>query len=304
VTLGTDEWRMLTLIDGRRTVADLVDLTGQGEYVTCQLLGELVGKGLLETLDPAAGGRSALALMLEGREALRRLEEQELGRSPAPPRVDAPTPAPAVTPLKPQPAPPLAADLLTLDEVLSAGDEETAAPVVEAVEPAVELEADIEKSPAAPQPEPVKEVEVAATNDDSSAEAPEPAPEPAAAPEPASAPELAPVRTAAPAPVRPEPTRPEPTRPDPTRPAASGPTPRSPLVAKPAGQSTNALDRAQVARELASLGLDDDLPPARPQPSPRPASAASGEGHPGDLTRDEDVNKGLLLRLIDGVKGA
>jgi hypothetical protein len=52
-------------------------------------------------------------------------------------------------------------------------------------------------------------------------------------------------------------------------------------VASPSG-----VDRAQVARELASLGVADE------------------KDNGNDLTRDGDVNKGLLLRLIDGVKGA
>lgn len=71
-----------------------------------------------------------------------------------------------------------------------------------------------------------------------------------------------------------------------------------------------AIDRAQVARELASLGLDD-VPSngvAVGHAGGEDAPAVEEEAEQGSdsrrLVRDEEINRGLLLRLIDGVKGA
>ena len=64
-----DEWALLSLVDGRRTVTDLVTLSGRGEYaVVCALAG-LVSRGLL--LVGAAGDdqfarRQSLLAALEG----------------------------------------------------------------------------------------------------------------------------------------------------------------------------------------------------------------------------------------------
>lgn len=47
VTATSDEWSLLSLVDGRRTVADLVALSGRGEYAVVSALSGLVGRGLL-----------------------------------------------------------------------------------------------------------------------------------------------------------------------------------------------------------------------------------------------------------------
>jgi Domain of unknown function (DUF4388) len=44
-----DEWALLALVDGRRTVGDLVALGGRGEYAVVVALAELVAKGLVLT---------------------------------------------------------------------------------------------------------------------------------------------------------------------------------------------------------------------------------------------------------------
>lgn len=64
-----EEWALLSLVDGRRTVADLVALSGQGEYAVVSALAGLVGRGLLVV---GAGGddqllrRQSLLAALEG----------------------------------------------------------------------------------------------------------------------------------------------------------------------------------------------------------------------------------------------
>jgi Domain of unknown function (DUF4388) len=44
-----NEWALLALVDGRRTISDLVTLCGRGEYAVVVALAELVGKGLVLT---------------------------------------------------------------------------------------------------------------------------------------------------------------------------------------------------------------------------------------------------------------
>lgn len=93
----------------------------------------------------------------------------------------------------------------------------------------------------------------------------------------------------------------EPAHPSSEVPPAPAPSDYGPLAS---------MDRAQVARELASLGLGDDAPTVTP-PVEAPHDSATEEAADDDqaaaaqrLMRDEELNKGLLLRLIDGVKGA
>jgi hypothetical protein len=49
--ISRDEWALLALIDGRRSVNDLVDLTGCGRYAVVSTLAGLVGRSLLEVTE-------------------------------------------------------------------------------------------------------------------------------------------------------------------------------------------------------------------------------------------------------------
>jgi hypothetical protein len=49
LAVSAEEWTLVALVDGRRTVADLVGLSGQGEYAVVTALAGLVGRGLLVT---------------------------------------------------------------------------------------------------------------------------------------------------------------------------------------------------------------------------------------------------------------
>lgn len=121
-------------------------------------------------------------------------------------------------------------------------------------------------------------------------QAAEPAPAEPAPAEPAPA-ETAPATTeseSGAAATEPEPA-PAITRPAP--PPATIESAPAPTAAAAASVAASGVDRASVARELAALGLDDE-------PLVSPDDAA-----PRRLTRDQEVSKGLLLRLIDGVKG-
>jgi hypothetical protein len=57
--LARDEWALLALVDGKRTVGDLVDLLGRGQYAVVVALAELVGRGLVQADD--SGGVAAMA---------------------------------------------------------------------------------------------------------------------------------------------------------------------------------------------------------------------------------------------------
>jgi hypothetical protein len=67
-TMTRDEWTLLALVDGHRTVADFVALSGRGEYAVVSALSALVARGLLtfgESTD-GVGRRQELLAELEG----------------------------------------------------------------------------------------------------------------------------------------------------------------------------------------------------------------------------------------------
>jgi hypothetical protein len=71
--LSKDEWALLSLVDGIRTVRELVTLSGTGEYVVVSALAALAERGLVHVADRADGldpvwRRQQLLAALEGRE--------------------------------------------------------------------------------------------------------------------------------------------------------------------------------------------------------------------------------------------
>jgi hypothetical protein len=98
--VSRDEWSLLSLVDGHRTVADLVGLAGRGEYAVVSTLAGLVARGLLVSSGPADDQlqrRQALLAALEGRIA----PEASVPLQPAPPVAAAPAggsdgPAPVI----------------------------------------------------------------------------------------------------------------------------------------------------------------------------------------------------------------
>ncbi|HEU0131432.1 MAG TPA: DUF4388 domain-containing protein [Mycobacteriales bacterium] len=105
-----DEWSVLALADGRRTVADLVRLTGRGEFATVKTLAGLVDRRLVAVRRGDDGNDSVAALLRRQRE-LSALEgrpepaEPDPEPEPAPAVAERPRPevVPDVVPQRPEP---------------------------------------------------------------------------------------------------------------------------------------------------------------------------------------------------------
>jgi hypothetical protein len=62
--LSRDDWTLLALVDGRRTVTDIVRLLGRGEYAVVSCLADLMTRGLLVVADIDMAGDLARRLSL------------------------------------------------------------------------------------------------------------------------------------------------------------------------------------------------------------------------------------------------
>jgi hypothetical protein len=100
--LTRDEWALLSVVDGRRTVAEIVELSGRGPYAVVSALTRLVERGLLSPGDGAAGldRRHELLRAAEGPPAARPVAPAAGPTVTAPVRApaDRPAPAPAAAP--------------------------------------------------------------------------------------------------------------------------------------------------------------------------------------------------------------
>jgi hypothetical protein len=109
--VSRDEWSLLSLVDGHRSVADLVGLAGRGEYAVVSALAGLVARGLLVSsspIDDQLQRRQALLAALEGRSLLEPVPVPELVTGPelvaVPPSMPLLEPVPAPSLLAPAPA--------------------------------------------------------------------------------------------------------------------------------------------------------------------------------------------------------
>ena len=99
--LSKDEWTLVSLVDGSRSVRDLVTLSGTGEYVVVSALAALAERGLVNVAERPEGTdpilqRQQLLAALEGREAPKAVER------PAPP-APRPSAEPVIAAEAPQP---------------------------------------------------------------------------------------------------------------------------------------------------------------------------------------------------------
>jgi hypothetical protein len=57
ISLAPEEWRILTLVDGRNTIAEIADRSGLGEFRTCQVIVRLLDAQLVEKKEVHVGER-------------------------------------------------------------------------------------------------------------------------------------------------------------------------------------------------------------------------------------------------------
>ena len=108
-TLSAEEWEMLALAGGRRTVAELVRLTGRGEFATVRTLAALVQRKLVAFHRGDDDANDSVAALLRRQAELSRLEgapepEPEPVPAPEPPKAARrPEVVPDVVPQRPEP---------------------------------------------------------------------------------------------------------------------------------------------------------------------------------------------------------
>ncbi len=96
--VSREEWSLLALVDGRRSVTELVDLTGSGQYAVVSTLAALVQRGLLEVRDESAEADDHVAVVVRRQRLLAPLED-----APFVPVQEAPAGEPAPTAKPPVP---------------------------------------------------------------------------------------------------------------------------------------------------------------------------------------------------------
>jgi hypothetical protein len=72
--VSREEWSLLALVDGRRSVAELVDLTGSGHYAVVSTLAGLVTRGLLEVRDESDASEDHVGVVVRRQGLLAELE--------------------------------------------------------------------------------------------------------------------------------------------------------------------------------------------------------------------------------------
>jgi hypothetical protein len=86
--VSRDEWALLSLVDGRRRVRDLVELTGAGQFAVTTTLAHLVQRGLLHVRDAAQPDHVTIVerrlAMLSSVESAAAAMEEEPDVAPAP----------------------------------------------------------------------------------------------------------------------------------------------------------------------------------------------------------------------------
>ncbi|MEO6712241.1 MAG: DUF4388 domain-containing protein [Mycobacteriales bacterium] len=82
--LAPAEWTLLALVDGQRSVADLVDLTGRGEFAIVSAVVSLVERGLLVVGEASAEDSAGLPALLRRQRMLSDLEGRPEPESEAP----------------------------------------------------------------------------------------------------------------------------------------------------------------------------------------------------------------------------
>jgi hypothetical protein len=97
-----EEWALIALVDGRRTVSDLVTLAGTGEFVVVAALADLAQRGLV-TIGEASAATDPHA---QRQQLLAALEGRAIGAEAVAPAAAPEPPAPVAAPAAPAPSVP------------------------------------------------------------------------------------------------------------------------------------------------------------------------------------------------------
>jgi len=105
-TLIAEEWTLLSLVDGHRSVTELVDLTGRGEFAVVSTIVSMVERGLVAIRDAGAEDGEGVAALLRRQRQLAELEgraeplaAEDAAEPPASRRPDKPFQAPTRSPV-------------------------------------------------------------------------------------------------------------------------------------------------------------------------------------------------------------
>ncbi len=296
VTRG--EWALLALVDGRRTVAELVALAGRGDYAVVSQLAALIERGLLKVRTQDAG-EGALALARR-QDILGRLENERVAAAADEIDLIDATPT-AFAPLSPAGVVPDAVDAYPADERddqsvfadVSFGEPSPASTVASVLAAAAAGEpAPFSRPAAPPNPAPSRDGE------------PTPMQRPAARADESGAPHLvadtrvtvADARvTVADARVTVADTRVTPARPEPFMPRRRPEFPddsQRPSITRIGGGSNSGSNSGGHGGAGASAAVAGAA-----------GLAVAESADKSHIERDPSVNKSLLLRLIAGVRG-
>ncbi|MPZ70317.1 MAG: DUF4388 domain-containing protein [Actinobacteria bacterium] len=340
--LSTGEERIFLLVNGERPISEIIGDADSDELDVLRTLHGLLASGMIEVVPDALREPEPIAYSVDPAKAAAAVSAavEETGFSSDAP---APTPrrtsesgavqveeAPPVTEEIQVDQPEIEIDFDSIEpetktSEVSIGEDAEDEPVPFRSEAEAEISSIASTPPPAPPaprveaPEPVEEwfedpelkrdqVDLTDTEDAVSAvvERHVPAEDPTPAPAEMDAPTEASARIQPPQPPAAE-IREVPayeTQPEPAPAVREIPSYEAPQEAAPPEvrystpqQPAMRIDRAVVVRELASLFGEDDTP------APAPRAARPDEQAPRHLEDDDDVDRGLIHRLIDGVKG-
>ena len=279
LTVQAHHWEVLTLVDGLRSIAEIIDITGQGTFVVSRLLADLVDAGLV-----AEVGVASVHTASERRHrTIAEAEQRLLGAAEGIVRHERPARATATSVEEPEPAPvedaleddaadtPVEPDAVESDYATNGSDyaangSDYATNGSAPIDPRSLLTATYGDDAATHDDAATYDGSTEPTSHNGWDDAPdESADEPSS--EPSSDPTTEPVTESA---------------------EVEEPAQPAEVPAPPADSSDQ-----RRARELAALGI-----------GPAPTESDDAEEPAKPLQRDTNVNADLLARLIDGVKSA
>lgn len=283
INITAEEWRMLVLVDGERSITEIAQAVGKDSFGTLRALYGLVNSGLVEVVPEEDNGQQVFSV------------EPAISISPEPPRV------------APGPVGPLVER--TMFDEPAESDKPVDAPAAQVPGSPVGVEPTAAEEPQQDVPESPVTIDIDADAPDAESDSPVGSDELAGPPDLQVLPGGSGAPVVPPAPrgrvlygdsgpifepdPEPEPSEQEAEAEPPSPAEQPGLPARDPEPARPPIDPQ--VDRSTVVRELAGLFSDEDSAPAEPR-----------NGSPDNRKRvedDEAVDRKLISKLIDGVKG-